>query len=152
MQTSWNHPFQGIEFLQQEMERLFNDLWGRRLPAILCPRETWRPPTDVYETAEGLIIRLELAGMRDQEIEIVLDERVLMVSGTRPNERPSHCLSYHQMGLNYGPFCAQIFLPWPVAEEQVRALYEDGFLEIHLPRRETRSETGRRIRIRVREE
>ena len=152
MQIKWGNPFQGIELLQQEMERLFNDMWGQYLPTASCRREAWHPPTDAYETTGGLVIKVELAGMRDREIEIVLDERVLVISGVRPSERPPHCISYHQMGVNYGPFCIQVFLPWPVDREGVQATYEDGFLEIYLPRRRTEQEAGRRVRIPVTEE
>lgn len=141
--------FQDLEFLQREMERLFSDMWGRHTGGIYCPQETWRPPTDVYETQEGLVVKMELAGMREKEIDVILDERTLTVSGYRSDDRPAEQLSYHQMGVNYGPFCVQIFLPWPVQEDAVRATYDDGFLRIVLPRRARPGEEVRRVEITV---
>lgn len=141
--------FQDLEFVQREMERLFSDMWGRHTGGIYCPQETWRPPTDVYETQEGLVVKMELAGMREKEIDVILDERTLTVSGYRPDDRPAEQLSYHQMGVNYGPFCVQIFLPWPVQEDAVQATYDDGFLRIVLPRRAQAGEQVRRVEITV---
>jgi HSP20 family protein len=141
--------FQDLEFVQREMERLFSDMWGRHTGGVYCPQETWRPPTDVYETQAGLVVKMELAGMREKEIDVILDERTLTVSGFRPDDRPAEQLSYHQMGVNYGPFCVQIFLPWPVQEDAVEATYEDGFLRIHLPRRVSPGQEARRVEINV---
>jgi len=140
-----------MDLMQREMERLFSDMWGRH-PSSALGIETWRPPTDVYETPEGLVVKMELAGMREQEIEVVLDERTLVVSGFRPDDRPPEQLSYHQMGVNYGPFGVQVFLPWPVQGDGVEATYEDGFLKIRLPRRTSPAAEGRRVEITVEEE
>ncbi|MGB9724454.1 MAG: Hsp20/alpha crystallin family protein [Chloroflexia bacterium] len=144
--------FQDLEMMQRQMERLFNDMWGRHTAGTFCSHETWRPPTDVYETPEGLVVKMELAGMKEQDIEIVLDEKTLLVSGFRPDDRPSERISYYQMGVNYGPFCVQIFLPWPVQEDAVSATYDDGFLLIRLPRRTREGEVVRRVEVRVVEE
>ena len=136
------------EVVQREMERLFSDMWGRHPSGLLCAQDTWRPPTDVFETASDLVVKVELAGMREQEIDVVLDDKMVLVSGFRPENRPLERMSYYQMGVNYGHFCLQIFLPWPVDEAAVTANYEDGFLEIHLPRRSHEAgEPGRRVEI-----
>ncbi len=141
--------FRDVEFMQREMERLFSDMWGRHPGGTLCSRETWRPPTDVYETTTGLTVKMELANMREQEISVLLDDRTLTVSGFRADDHPPERISYYQMGINYGPFCVQIFLPWPVQEDAVGATYEDGFLKIHLPRRSRNSGAVRRVTIKV---
>jgi len=144
--------FRDLEIMQREMERLFNDMWGRHAAGPSYAHETWRPPTDVYETPEGLVVKMELAGMREQDIEISLDEKTLLISGFRPDDRPSERISYYQMGVNYGPFAVQIFLPWPVQEDAVSATYDDGFLLIRLPRRTREGEVVRRVEVRVVEE
>lgn len=141
--------FQDVESMQREMERIFNDMWGRRAAGMYCSHETWRPPTDVYETSDGLVVRMELAGMRERDIEVVLDQQVLVVSGFRPDDRPHERISYYQMGVNYGQFCVQIFMPWPVQEEEVSASYDDGFLEIRLPRRRREEQAVHRVKITV---
>ncbi len=138
--------------MQKEMERIFNDMWGRHVGGRFCAQETWRPPTDVYETPSGLVVKMELAGMRQRDIEIFLDGKMLLISGFRSDDRPPERISYYQMGVNYGHFCLQIFLPWPVQEDAVEAAYEDGFLHITLPRRTHQSEEVRRVSIKIGEE
>lgn len=153
MRIKRREVFPNIEFVQREMERLFNDMLGHyHTSGMYCSRDAWRPPTDVYETKDGLVVKMELAGMREHDIEIVLDERTLLVSGARPDQRPSERIAYHQMGVNYGAFCVQIFLPWPIQEDAVSANYEDGFLRIYLPRRVREAEPPRRVEIQVGEE
>jgi HSP20 family protein len=141
--------FPNIDFMQREMERLFNDMWGRRGMGLLCSQETWRPATDVYETPNELVVKLELPGMRDRQVEVMLEDRTLLVSGYRGDDRPVDSLSYYEMGINYGRFCVQIFLPWPVQQDAVNASYEDGFLRIRLPRRVSESEPSRQVRIQI---
>ncbi len=122
--------------LQQQLERAFQRQWGQPSPLIVIAqnKEIWRPPTDVYETESAFVVRVELAGMRDAEVAITLDERSLRIEGQRPernNERP---LGYHQMGINYGAFTVEVFLTRPFDHENVTARYDDGFLFVELPK------------------
>ena len=93
----------------------------------------WRPPTDVYEAQGRLVVIVEIAGMRDKDIRIMLQGRRLLVSGARQREALADC-AYHQMEILHGEFHCEVELPWPVAQDQVTAVYQDGFLRIELPR------------------
>ena len=89
----------------------------------------WRPPTDIYETDTHLVVQMEIAGMRDGNVSIHLQDRHLIVSGTRPE--PSHeRRAYHQMEINNGEFKVEIELPLAVSPDGINAEYEDGFLKI----------------------
>lgn len=92
----------------------------------------WSPPTDVYETDESFIVRVEIAGMRDEDFEVALENNALMISGIRPdrNERRA----YHQMEIWFGKFEITIEIPIPVDVETSLAEYKDGFLMINLPK------------------
>jgi HSP20 family molecular chaperone IbpA len=116
--------------LQQQLERAFHS----QVIVVAQNREAWRPPSDVYETAAGLVVRVEMAGMRDAEITITLDERHLRIEGYRPERRDERPLCYHQMGVNYGTFVVEVFLARPFDAESVTARYDDGFLIVELPR------------------
>src|SRR5262245_39786560 len=118
--------------LQQQLERAFQ----RQVIVIAQNREVWRPPADVYETDAGLVVRVELAGMRDAEIAITLDDRHLRIEGHRPERRDERPLCYHQMGVNYGSFEVEVFLVRPFDADKVAAHYDDGFLIVELPRRD----------------
>ncbi|HEU5100129.1 MAG TPA: Hsp20/alpha crystallin family protein [Roseiflexaceae bacterium] len=121
--------------LQQQLERAFQNQWPQSNALIvITQREVWRPPTDVYETESAVVVRIEMAGMRDAEIAITLDERGLRIEGQRPERRDDRPLSYHQMGINYGAFAVEVFLARPFDHEHVTARYDDGFLFVELPK------------------
>jgi HSP20 family protein len=92
----------------------------------------WRPPTDVYETADDLVVVMELAGVREEDMTITLFSDLLMVEGKRdqPAFREAH--SCHQLGIKYGNFRSEIGLVSPVDHESVTAEYHSGLLEIRL--------------------
>ena len=95
-------------------------------------RSTWSPPTDVYETEENCVIKLEIAGMRDEDFEVAFENNILMISGNRLdlNERRA----YHQMEIRFGKFEIAVELPMVVNIEKATAGYQDGFLVVVLPK------------------
>jgi len=90
----------------------------------------WQPPIDIYETMSDLIVRLEIAGMRDSIFNVRVDQDRLSISGTRPDNQESK--GFHQMEIAYGDFAAEIHLPVFVDIESIHAEYDDGFLYITL--------------------
>ncbi|MFN3309813.1 MAG: Hsp20/alpha crystallin family protein [Anaerolineales bacterium] len=93
----------------------------------------WRPPTDVFETDDALIVRLEVAGMREDDFTILLDGKYLTVQGSRidtPERR-----AYHQMEIRFGEFISEIELPFAIDAEKIEAVYQAGFLRIKLPKK-----------------
>lgn len=92
----------------------------------------WRPPTDVYLTADAIVVRVEIAGMQDAQFSIGLDGRHLSIRGTR-TEAPER-RAYHQMEIRRGDFLTEIELHWPVDAQAVSAEYQDGFLRVVLPK------------------
>ncbi len=107
------------------------DAEHRRVQAHL-----WRPPTDVYHTADTLFVRLEIAGMSAADFTITVQHNLLTVHGVRP--APQERCAYHQMEIRYGEFISQVELPVPVVVAEARAEYHDGFLTIALPRMKPR--------------
>jgi HSP20 family protein len=95
-------------------------------------RSTWSPPTDVYETEESCVIKLEIAGMRDEDFEVAFENNILMISGNRLdlNERRA----YHQMEIRFGKFEIAVEVPMVVNIEKATAGYQDGFLVVVLPK------------------
>ena len=92
----------------------------------------WRPPTDVYEHEDAFVVRVEIAGMVEDDFAIALDQNVLVVRGIRPdlNERPV----YHQMEINFGEFITAVEIQSPIDSDKVRAEYQNGFLWVFLPK------------------
>lgn len=92
----------------------------------------WSPPTDVYETEENYVIKVEIAGMRDEDFDVAFANNILMISGYRSdlNERRA----YHQMEIRFGRFEIAVEVPLPVDIDNATAEYKDGFLTILLPK------------------
>lgn len=96
------------------------------------PSPTWSPPTDVYETEEACVVKMEVAGMRDEDFEVVFENNILVIRGRRPdfNERRA----YHQMEIRFGRFEVAVEIPVLVDLERSEAAYKDGFLVVLLPK------------------
>lgn len=92
----------------------------------------WRPPTDVYETEAAIVVRVEIAGMREEEFSIALSDRHLVVRGQRPDVPERR--AYHQMEISFGEFMSEVELPAQVVAEETSAEYSAGFLRVTLPK------------------
>ena len=94
-------------------------------------QHAWRPPTDVYVTDQAFVVRVEIAGMRDGEFSISLEDHTLTIRGSRPDHPERR--AYHQMEIRFGEFRTDVGLHWPVDTDDIDAEYSDGFLRITLP-------------------
>ncbi len=99
-------------------------------------RGQWIPNADVYETPEQLVVKMEVAGIRKEDLEVTLSERMLVVRGTRPDPCRHGKCSFRQMEIEYGPFECRIVIPRSVDPQRVTASYSNGFLRIDLPKSE----------------
>ena len=96
-------------------------------------RAHWVPNTDVYATENGLVIKVELAGMRSDNLEITIEGNRLRVSGNRPDGCRAPKCSFLVMEINYGPFETMLELPQGYDLGQAKAAYLNGFLRIDVP-------------------
>lgn len=95
----------------------------------------WSPPTDIFEIETGYVVRVEVAGMHQQDFSIQLEENYLIISGTRHDK--SERRAYHQMEVRFGEFSTTVAIPGPVQAEKASAEYNDGFLIVSLPKAAT---------------
>jgi HSP20 family protein len=93
-------------------------------------RAHWVPNTDVYETDNGLVVKVELAGMRS---EITVEGHRMRISGNRPDGCRAAKASFLVMEINYGPFESVLELPDAYDLSQAKAAYLNGFLRIDVP-------------------
>jgi HSP20 family protein len=117
--------FPGIDTIRREMDSLFGSLAGMR--------EGWVPPLDVYEKEGEMVIRLDLPGIEKKDIKVKVLDDVLMIEGERKLERKIEEENYLSQEASYGAFTRRIALPNPVEEYEVKATFENGVLEIHVP-------------------
>ena len=99
-------------------------------------RQVWSPATDVFETAEAIVIRMELAGVRPDEIHIQATESTVVVSGHRADVHRDRNERLHQMEIVSGAFERAIALPCAVRPDAAEAHDRDGLLEIVFPKGE----------------
>ena len=93
----------------------------------------WVPNTDVYTTDSGLVVKVELAGMRSENLEITVEGNRLRISGNRPDGCRAPKCHFLIMEINYGPFERVLELPPGYDLGQAKAAYLNGFLRIDVP-------------------
>lgn len=134
-------PFRELDRLQNEVNRLFE---GYTVPtserAVASnngvPARLWSPAVDVAENQSAIILRAELPGMRQEDIDIELTGDTLTVRGERKFESEKRDENYVRVERSYGRFQRSFTLGVPIDGEKVGATYRDGILEITLPKSE----------------
>ncbi len=123
-------PFEDLKKLAGRMEQDFFELVTGRmhLPAAMATK--WKPALDIYELEHEIIIKLELAGVKRKEINIVQEGNRIRISGRRKMGDREQIHTYHQMEINYGEFERVIVVSDAVKIGDVQASYKDGFLII----------------------
>ena len=96
---------------------------------------SWVPNTDVYITDGGLVIKVELSGMKREDLELMVEGNQLRISGQRPDCCRAPRCKFLVMEINYGPFESVIELPPGYDLSRAKAAYQNGFLRIDVPER-----------------
>ncbi len=92
----------------------------------------WNPAADVYRSDEGWLVKVDLAGMCADDLELALDDSLLRISGCRRDTFYREGMSYQQMEITYSKFEKTIQFPCPIEEGSVAHSFQDGFLIIEL--------------------
>ena len=125
--------------VQQEMEEVFRSLMPSRTSPSPGQGALWRPPLEVYETDDALVVQAEIAGMSEEHLQVTVDGSVLAIRGERPDRHHEERRSYHEARIPYGAFGADVFVPFAVDTDRSTADYHNGFLRIVLPRASART-------------
>jgi len=122
------------------MGRMYEELPMGRKIMLSSVSGVWRPPTDVFESDDAYVIRVEISGLRQTaagEIEnaaLLVEEDLIVLRGERSDDCPHLKCNYHQMEIQYGPFEVAIRIPAPFDHDAVTTKYRQGFLEIVAPK------------------
>jgi HSP20 family protein len=133
--------------IQREMGRLMDEVVSRKPPTVRFAPKTWQPAIDVYETDSEVVVLVELAGVKEAEIEVIVHNGVLTIRGERKDIKQGIKRTYSQMEILWGPFERDITLSANVNVDQIKAFYEAGILEVVLPK--LGEEKPRRVDIRT---
>lgn len=129
-----------IQGSPQELERRYHELWHELVrqsqqQTLMHRPSGWRPPADIHETPNAITVKIELAGMREEDIDVTLYNDALVVSGERRDEHEhDDSICYHEAQIRYGPFRVEIFIPAEIERKEIEARYDDGFLKVLLPK------------------
>ena len=128
MEQKESDIFDDLNQFERQVDRMMNGFFPE---AYRNRIRVWHPPTDVYETDEAVIVKIEIAGMNPDDFVISFLDRVLTVSGVRHDVQDKLC--YHRLEIPYGEFQTQVQLQGSFSEDQIEAHYENGYLQITLP-------------------
>ena len=130
-------PFRDLMTLQERMNEMFDRTLRRRGDEEegLAPR-AWAPAVDIYETDEKMVIKVELPGLKKEDIDIEVRDSTLTLKGERKFEKEIKRESYHRVERAYGSFQRSFTLPSTVKQEAIEASFKEGILEISLPKAE----------------
>jgi len=141
-----------VKQMEFEMQRCSAEAMRRFLEIPGGAREFWLPRTDVYETENDVVARIELAGIKKESLSVILsgDRRSLAIRGTRGecNIDKRKKIRYYQLEVYFGPFERIVTLPSDVSvdSENLCATYKDGFLIVTMPK-SREAQTSRNIPI-----
>jgi HSP20 family protein len=145
MRASLDDIFSDFEQIRQRLTRTWPAFGGGPPGAPhFCP-PVIEPASDVYETAESVVVLVEIAGVKADEIDISVEGKNLLVRGERADRQRHLTRLYHQMEICCGIFERRVVLPSEVDPQQASATYSDGILAIVLPKEQQHLE--RRVRI-----
>jgi HSP20 family protein len=131
-------PFRELATLQNEMNRLFNTAFDTPPAGNGGTLRRWMPSMDLVETADHFVLRADLPGMSEEDVNIEVEDRVLTVSGERKTEHEASKEGYHRIERAFGAFARSLTLPDGVNAEAVEASFDRGVLEIRIPKPEQR--------------
>jgi HSP20 family protein len=128
--------------LQIHYQRVFTEAIPATLVAAwsfpaIAARPEWSPPTDMVETASEWTVTLEIAGLREDEYEVLLYPEHLVVQGERPWRQLGEAARLHRAEIRHGPFHAAVRIPWRAGSidiESIRVDYQNGLLRISVPK------------------
>lgn len=95
----------------------------------------WSPNTDIFESEDSVVIRVEVAGVKKEELSLKSQGDALIINGCRSDTSHSGRVYYHQMEISYGPFEKVIMLPPPLQNGEISAQFNDGILEIAIQKK-----------------
>jgi HSP20 family protein len=117
----------------QFFEEFFNDF--PVAGSLLKGGEAWMPPVDILEKEGNLILRAELPGMNEKDIDLKLDGNVLTLKGERKLEHEDEKNTFHRIERSCGTFSRSFTLPETVDKDKISADYKNGILTVTIPQK-----------------
>jgi HSP20 family protein len=127
-------PVREMLSVQDEMNRMLSDVFGRRMSDE--GTVAWAPPVDIEETQDHYLVRAELPGMKQDDIKITVEDNRLVIRGEKRRDVEEDGKNYHRVERVFGQFERAFTLTHAVRQDRIEAIYKDGVLEVQLPKAE----------------
>ena len=129
-------PTRDIFRFRDEMDRLFDDFIDRFPARRETGEQMWNPDVDIRETDNEVVVKAEIPGMEQKDINISIKDSVLTLKGEKKQEKEEKEANYHRVERTYGSFTRMFTLPTTVVADKATAKYNKGVLSITLPKAE----------------
>ena len=137
-------PMRELNTLQSEMNRLFNTFFDEGGDTGAAPRR-WAPAVDLIEREDSLVLKADLPGLSEDDVQVEVRDGVLTISGERKAEHEDKQNGYYRVERSFGRFSRSLQLPEGVDADKIGASFENGVLQVTIPKPEQRQ--PRRIEI-----
>ncbi len=124
-------PIRELDSLQGDMNRLFDRFFEGRTDRT---SRRWIPAMDLVETDDHLVLRGDLPGMTEDDVNIEIKDNVLTVSGERKAEHEDKGEGYHRVERSFGSFSRSLSLPQGIDPDKIEANFANGVLEVRVPK------------------
>jgi HSP20 family protein len=140
MLTHWKtvKPFADLLSLQNRINRLFGDTTRDIINRDIGDRETWNPATDILETQDEYVFKLDVPGLSKEDVNINFEKGVLTISGEKKENREIKKDDYHRIESFSGKFSRSFTLPQNIDAEKISASIKDGLLELRVGKSEAK--------------
>lgn len=137
-------PYSGLSLQEAFRDMLTTWPFGERESLSIAD---WTPSCNVSETAEEYRIEAELPGVKQDDLEVNVEDRILTLRGDRKETKEDKGKKYHRVESSYGSFMRSFRLPDDADEDEVAADYEDGLLTVRIPRTRPKESKARTVEV-----
>ncbi len=140
-------PFEEIEKLFEEAWKRPLSLFGSLMPRLKTETEVIAPAVDIYEEGDDLVLKAELPGLNKEDIEVKVTDDYITISGEKKKEEKVEEKNYYRYERSYGSFSRTFRLPVEIQTDKAKAKFENGVLEIRIPKTEEAKTKERKLQI-----
>ena len=137
-------PFEEMTVLRNRMDRL----WSRMTAEEDTALADWSPVSDVVETKDDIVIKAELPGIEEKDVDVQIEAGVLTIKGERKAEKEVEEKGFRRIERAYGTFLRSFTLPANVEPEKIAATFTNGMLEVRLPKKEEAKPRSIKVEVR----
>jgi HSP20 family protein len=132
--TRWE-PFRELQDRIDRMNRLFRESYRSEGPEEALTTTSFAPPVDIYEDEHNITLKMEVPGIDETDIDVLIENNTLTVRGERKVEKEEKEENFRRVERQYGSFTRSFTLPSSVETENIQATYDKGVLEIRLAKK-----------------